>query len=39
MINNYSGIDLDEVGNVIEYNLPAKKSKIVQILSEISNET
>ena len=38
LIHNYAGIDLVEVWNVVKYNLPDLKSKIVQILSEIGNE-
>jgi len=39
LIHNYAGINLDEVWNLVEYNLPDLKPKIVQILSEINNET
>ncbi|NEP89612.1 MAG: DUF86 domain-containing protein [Okeania sp. SIO2C2] len=39
LIHNYAGIDLDEVWNVVEYNLPDLKPKILGILLEMSNET
>ncbi|MBD1936711.1 DUF86 domain-containing protein [Microcoleus sp. FACHB-68] len=39
LIHDYTGIDLDEVWNVVERNLPELKPKIVQILSEIDDKT
>jgi len=34
LIHDYAGIELDEVWNVVEYNLPELKPKIFQLLSE-----
>ncbi|NTW21107.1 MAG: DUF86 domain-containing protein [Nostocales cyanobacterium W4_Combined_metabat2_030] len=39
LIHDYTGINLDEVWNVVEINLPTLKSQILQILSEIDHET
>ncbi|OCR02928.1 hypothetical protein BCD67_03280 [Oscillatoriales cyanobacterium USR001] len=39
LIHDYTGIDLDEVWNVVERNLPTLKSKIFEILSETDYET
>jgi uncharacterized protein with HEPN domain len=39
LIHDYMGLDLDEVWNVVEGNLPDFKSKILLILQELENET
>lgn len=39
LIHDYMGLDLDEVWNVVERNLPDLKSKILLILQELENET
>ncbi len=39
LIHEYAGINLDEVWNVVEQNLPSLKLKIFQILSEIDHNT
>lgn len=39
LIHNYLGIDLDEVWNVVELNLPELKERILLILQELTNET
>lgn len=39
LIHHYMGLDLDEVWNVVERNLPDLKSKILLILQELENET
>jgi uncharacterized protein with HEPN domain len=39
LIHDYMGLDLDEVWNVVERNLPDLKGKILLILQELENET
>ncbi len=39
LMHDYMGLDLDEVWNVVERNLPDLKSKILLILQELENET
>lgn len=39
LIHDYMGIDLDEVWNVVEINLPALKEKILAISQELGHET
>ncbi|MEC4816715.1 MAG: DUF86 domain-containing protein [Scytonema sp. PMC 1069.18] len=39
LIHNYMGIDLNELWNVVERNLPNLKERIVVILQELKNET
>ncbi len=39
LIHDYMGLDLDEVWNVVERNLPDFKGKILLILRERENET
>jgi uncharacterized protein with HEPN domain len=39
LIHDYMGIDLDEVWNVVERDLPDLKQKILLILQAISQET
>jgi uncharacterized protein with HEPN domain len=36
LIHDYTGIDLNEVWNVVEHNLPELKERILQILGELS---
>ncbi len=39
LIHDYMGLDLDEVWNVVERNLPDLKGKILLILQELENES
>ncbi|MCA1992407.1 MAG: DUF86 domain-containing protein [Coleofasciculus sp. S288] len=39
LIHNYMGLELNEVWNVVERDLPDLKGKIVVILQELENET
>ncbi len=39
MIHDYLQIDLDEVWDVIERNLPALKQKILQIIPKLEDES
>ncbi|MEA5617429.1 DUF86 domain-containing protein [Cronbergia sp. UHCC 0137] len=39
LIHDYMGIDLVEVWNVVELNLPNLKEKLLAILQELENET